>query len=110
MSTVRVAIALSTVVLGLVCIAMPKGIRGLTGLAADTPRALSEIRAFGGGFVGLGLAPLLWPQPAVYHTLGLAYLVTAVVRLVSIVADRSYAPSNWASLVLEVAFGLALFA
>jgi len=108
MSAVRVAIALSTVVLGLACIAMPRGLRRFTGLSADTPRALSEIRAFGGGFVGLGLAPLLWPQPAVYHTLALAYLVTAAVRLVSILADRSYAPSNWASLALEAAFGAAL--
>jgi hypothetical protein len=111
MKLVRVAIALATIAFGLISVFNPKGIRSFTGLAADTPRALSEIRAvLGGGFVGLGLAPLIWPEQAAYRTLGLAYLAIAVARLASIFVDRSYAGSNWISLATEVVFAAALFA
>jgi hypothetical protein len=109
MQIVKLFLALATVAIGLISVLRPQGIYGFTGLAADSPRAISEIRAvLGGGFVGLGLAPLLFRDERAYRVLGLTYLAMAAVRLASVAVDRSYARSNLISLVIEAAFGLAL--
>ncbi|MEM5776733.1 MAG: DUF4345 family protein [Anaerolineaceae bacterium] len=104
----KIIAALGTVGTGLLALVKPTAVHGFTGLIADGPRGISEIRAiFGGLFIALGVAPFLFGAPA-YRVLGLGYLVIALVRLVSIFLDKSTASSNWISLAIEVVFGVIL--
>jgi hypothetical protein len=100
--------ALATAATGLLALIRPTAIYNFTGLLADGPRGISEIRAiFGGLFIALGVAPFIFGAPA-YRVLGLGYLAIALVRLFSIFIDKSTASSNWISLAIEIAFGLIL--
>lgn len=100
--------ALATAATGLLALIRPTAIHSFTGLLADGPRGISEIRAiFGGLFIALGVAPFLFGDPA-YRVLGLGYLAIALIRLVSIFIDKSTASSNWISLAIELLFGLIL--
>jgi len=77
-------------------------------LKAEGPRVVSEIRAiFGGLFISLGLAPFFLGTTA-FVMLGYAYIAIAIVRLFSIIWDRSYARSNWISFAIEVVLGAIL--
>jgi hypothetical protein len=106
---IRILIALATIATGLLALLRPHSIRGFTGLIADGPRGVSEIRAvLGGAFIGLGLAALLLGGLDAYRTLGITYSAIAAVRAISIVVDRSPARSNLISLVVEVVFGVLL--
>jgi len=104
----KIIAALGTVATGLLALVKPRSVYGFTGLLADGPRGISEIRAiFGGLFIALGVAPFIFGETA-YQVLGLGYLVIAGVRLVSIFLDRSTASSNWISLGIEIVFGVIL--
>jgi hypothetical protein len=104
----KVIAALGTAGTGLLALVKPTAVYGFTGLLADGPRGISEIRAiFGGLFIALGVAPFLFGAPA-YRVLGLGYLAIALVRLVSIFLDKSTASSNWISLAIEIVFGVIL--
>ena len=105
----QIVIAVATIVTGAVSLFRPESIRGFTGLVADGPRGITEIRAIMGGvFIGLGIAPLILGAPEAYRTLGITYLVIAVIRAVSMVVDRSVVSSNTISLVVEILFGVIL--
>lgn len=105
---VQVILAAGTILTGLISLIVPRSVQGFTGLTAPGPRGISEIRSvLGGGFIGLGLAPLLLGGVA-YDMLGIAYLAIAVARIASIVLDRSYERSNWISLAVEIVFGIIL--
>ena len=54
------------------------------------------------------MVPLAFNEPVAYQMLGIAYLGIALVRLVSMVVDRSVERSNIISLVVEVVFGVIL--
>lgn len=100
--------ALATAATGLLALIKPTAIYSFTGLLADGPRGISEIRAiFGGLFIALGISPFIFGAPA-YRVLGLGYLTIALVRLFSIFIDKSTASSNWISLAIEIAFGVIL--
>lgn len=104
----KVIAALGTAATGLLAFLKPAAVYGFTGLSASGARGVSEVRAvFGGLFVALGVAPLVLGTTA-YHMLGYGYLAIAVTRIVSILVDRSTAPSNFISLVVEIAFGVIL--
>lgn len=106
---IHIIAALGTVGTGCLALFSPKSIHGFTGLKAETSRGITEIRAvFGGFFIALGAAPLLLQAPAAYQMLGIAYLVVAVVRFLSMIADKSVDRSNIISLVIEILFGLVL--
>ena len=105
----QIIAAIATIVTGAFSLFRPEAIRGFTGLVAEGPRGITEIRAIMGGvFIGLGLAPLILGESAAYRTLGIVYLVIAVIRGVSMVVDRSVVSSNTISLVVEVVFGIIL--
>ena len=105
----KIIIAVATIVTGAVSLLRPESIRGFTGLVADGPRGITEIRAImGGDFIGLGMAPLILGAPEAYRTLGITYLVIAVIRAVSMIVDRSVMSSNTVSLVVEILFGIIL--
>ena len=101
--------AAATVVTGLASLFWPRAVFVFTGLTVSGPRGITEIRAvLGGVFVALGLVPLIWGQPAAYFMLGATYLTVGVVRLVSMLVDRSVMRSNVISLIVELAFGAIL--
>jgi hypothetical protein len=101
--------ALATAATGLLALVRPASVQEFTGLSIAGPRGISEVRAvFGGLFIALGLAPFLLKVPAAYRMLGIGYLAIALVRLPSIVLDRSSVSSNWISLAIEVVLGVIL--
>jgi hypothetical protein len=105
----KAIMAVGTIATGLISLIWPRGVQGFTGLSAPGPRGITEIRAvLGGGFVGLGLAPLILGAPAAYQMLGITYLVIAVARIAGIILDKSYEGSNWISLGVEIVAGIIL--
>lgn len=105
----QIIAAVATILTGAVSLFWPRAVRGFTGLTAEGGRGITEIRAvLGAFFVGLGAAVLILNDPAAYMTLGITYLVVAVVRLVSMFVDKSVERSNIISVVTEVALGLIL--
>jgi hypothetical protein len=106
---VQIVAAVLTIATGLISLLRPRSVLGFTGLAVPGARGVSEIRSIlGGGFVGLGAAPLILGQAAAYQMLGIAYLAIGVARAASIVVDRSTERSNLISLVVEIVFGVLL--
>jgi hypothetical protein len=101
--------AIGTIATGLISLIVPRSVTGFTGLSPKGPRGVTEIRAvLGGLFVGLGVAPLILSAPAAYQMLGMAYLFVAVVRIASMMADKSVERSNIISVVVEIIFGVIL--
>lgn len=109
MLTVKLIIAVATIAFGVWATLAPRRVLRLVGLAAEGARGITETRvALGAIYLGAGGACLWLQEPAAFATLGLAYLVMAIVRLAAIVTDRSADPSNWASLILEAGLGVLL--
>ena len=101
--------AAATILTGLIALIKPGSISGFTGLRPEGGRGLTEIRAvLGGFFIALGAAPLFLNSPAAYTMLGIAYLGIAIVRGISMFADKSVVRSNIISLVVEIIFGIIL--
>ncbi len=107
----RYVVLAATVASGLVLLVRPESASGFTGLAPDTARGITEIRAaMGGVFIALGLAPLFLKTPA-ERVLGLVYLAIAAVRAPFMFADGSAGEqSNWISLAFEVVAAAILLA
>jgi hypothetical protein len=100
--------ALATGATGLLGLIKPEATYGFIGLTPSSVRGVSEIRAiFGGLFIGLGIAPFLLGTTA-YPILGIGYLAIAIARTISIIADHSFAQSNFISLGIEIVFGIIL--
>jgi hypothetical protein len=109
LQVLKIVAVFGTLLTGLVSVLRPRSVFDFTGLAAPGARGITEIRAIlGGVFVGLGLAPLLLNSPAAYQTVGIMYLVVAVVRAGSMIVDKSIVQSNLISVVVEVIFGMIL--
>jgi hypothetical protein len=88
----------------------PRRIERNTGLAAVSPRGVTEIRAsIGGMLTGLGIAALIYPIPVVYNVLGIVFAAIAVTRGVSIFIDRSFERSNFFSLTTEIVLAILFF-
>jgi hypothetical protein len=105
----QIIAAIGTIVTGLVSLIRPRSVRGFTGLSAEGPRGITEIRAvLGGFFVALGAVPLIFDAPGMYLMLGITYLVVAAVRTVSMVVDKSVMQSNIISVIVEIVFGVIL--
>lgn len=106
---IKVIVAVATIGFGVMSIVSPPAAERFTGLTAAGPRGVSEIRAvLGGLFVGLGLAALIYRTAAAFGTVGIGYLLIAVVRAASIYFDHAATPTNWASLAFEIVFGVLL--
>ena len=105
----KIATAVATILTGMVSLFWPLKVRGFTGLEVNGGRGITEIRAIlGGFFIGLGGALLILNDPAAYLTLGIAYLVVAVVRTISMFIDKSVVQSNVISVISELIFGVIL--
>jgi len=109
LQVLQIIAAIGTIVTGLVSLIRPRSVTGFTGLTPNGPRGITEIRAvLGGFFVALGIAPLLLATPEAYRMLGIAYLIVAAVRTVSMFLDKSVEQSNIISVVVEIVFGVIL--
>ena len=105
----KVVSAAATIATGLFSLFYPNRVTGFTGLDPRGGRGITEIRSvLGGFFVALGAAPLILWADAAFTMLGIAYLVVAAVRLVSMFIDQSVEQSNWISLLAEIVFGVIL--
>lgn len=105
----QIIAAVGTILTGLVSLFKPESVTGFTGLRPEGGRGITEIRAvLGGFFIALGAAPLLLNSPIAYMMLGIAYLVVALVRGISIFVDKSISQSNIISLIVEIIFGAIL--
>ena len=105
----KILAGIATILTGMFSLFWPLRIRGFTGLEVKGGRGVTEIRSIlGGFFIGLGAAILLLNDPAAYQTLGIAYLVVAVVRTISMFVDKSVVQSNIISVIAEVIFGIIL--
>ena len=103
----KIIIAVLTIVTGLYSLVKPKSIKGFTGLIADGPRGITEIRSvMGGVFIALGVLPFF--ESSAYLALGVTYLVIGAIRLVSMLVDKSVERSNLISLAVEAVFGTIL--
>jgi hypothetical protein len=109
LNILKIIAAAGTILTGLVSLLRPQAVKGFTGLQAPGGRGVTEIRAvLGGFFIALGAAPLVFNDPGMYLMLGIAYLVVAAVRLVSMFVDQSLISSNFISLAVEILFGVIL--
>ena len=105
----KIVVAIATILTGVVSLFWPLKVRGFTGLEVNGGRGITEIRAvLGGFFIGLGAAVIILDDPAAYLTLGIAYLVVAAVRTISMFVDKSVVQSNVISVITEVIFGIIL--
>jgi hypothetical protein len=105
----KIAVAIATILTGAVSLFWPLRVKGFTGLDVSGGRGITEIRAvLGGVFIGLGAAVIYLRAPAAYMTLGITYLVIAVVRTISMFIDKSVERSNIISVITEVIFGVIL--
>ncbi|MFN8410785.1 MAG: DUF4345 family protein [Anaerolineales bacterium] len=105
----QIIAAVATLLTGLVSLLKPESVTGFTGLRPEGGRGITEIRTiFGGFFIALGAVPLIVKSPVAYLMLGIAYLVVALVRGISMVVDKSVVQSNIISLVVEIIFGIIL--
>ena len=105
----QIIAAVGTIATGFISLIWPRSVRGFTGLNVEGGRGITEIRAvLGGFFVALGAAPLILNAAAAYQMLGIAYLVVAVTRAVSMFVDKSVVQSNIISVVVEIIFGVIL--
>jgi len=105
----KIVAAIATILTGVVSLFWPLKVRGFTGLEVNGGRGITEIRAvLGGFFIGLGAAVIFLNDPAAYLTLGIAYLVVAAVRTISMFVDKSVVQSNVISVITEVILGVIL--
>jgi hypothetical protein len=105
----KIVAAIATILTGMVSLFWPLRVRGFTGLEVNGGRGVTETRAIlGGVFIGLGAAVLFLNDPVAYQTLGITYLVVAVIRTIAMFVDRSVVQSNIISVIAEVILGLIL--
>jgi hypothetical protein len=109
LQTFQIIAAVGTIATGVVSLIWPRAVQGFIGLHAEGGRGITEIRAvLGGFFIALGIVPLILQATAAYQMLGIAYLVVAAVRAVSMLIDKSVERSNIISVVVEIIFGVIL--
>ena len=101
--------AFCTLALGVSGLIAPLKVASYVGIIPEGMRGLSEVRAtYGGIFIGLGVACFLLQQPEVYVAVGLAWLLAAVSRTISIFLDRAFSGKNVAGIIIETSIGLLL--
>lgn len=90
LSILKIIAALASLLFGIVALLNPKRTAESAFLKTDGAKGEAEIRAsWGGTFIGLGLATLLLRTGDAYMLFGIAYAVTALVRLGTWALDRS---------------------
>ena len=95
---------------GLFSIFKLRGIKKQLSMEAPNPRATTEIRSVWGGlYFGLGIAGLVFPIPEVYKTIGIVYMVSNVIRGMSMIFDRSIDRAGIQGMSYEIILAFLLF-
>lgn len=98
-----------TIILGLFGAFKPLIVAKFVGVIPDGKRGVEEIRAtYGGLFIGLGLYALLAQKTAVFTVVGIGWLGAAIIRLLSIIFDKSRELKNLVGVAFEAIIGLLL--
>lgn len=94
------------VLLGIFGFAFPNLAAAFVGLKPISAEGISEMRAtLGSFFLGLGVACLWLQSPVAFTTVGIASIVAAIARLVSILIDRSFSIKNVGGVFTEAILG-----
>ena len=105
----QIIVAVFTILIGAMALIQPNRITIFIGLDPMGPRGITELRSiFGGAFIALGAVPLIFGTPETYQMLGIMYLTIGVIRVVSMLLDRSVMLSNTLSVISEFVFGIIL--
>lgn len=109
LSVLKIIASALTIATGLLALIKPTSIYGFTGMHADGPRGITEIRSiFGALFIALGVVAIIYRDGKTYNMLGISYLAIALVRLISMFLDKSVEKSNIISLITEIVLGVIL--
>lgn len=97
------------VIAGLAMLIFPATTGRLIGLESreTRPGGISEIRPAGGFLFGLAAVTLIFDQPVIYTGLGIALLIAAFARLISLMSDTSASLLNILLLVVQLIFASA---
>jgi hypothetical protein len=106
----KIAVAIIILLRGIYRLVEPKRSMGFFDLKTASPRGVTEMRAVPGGMlIGLGIAVLVFPIPAVYKALAIIYTVMAAIRVVSIAADKTLDKQNGICLAFDIIMAVLLF-
>lgn len=97
------------VLLGIFGFVFPQLAAAFVGLKPISAEGISEMRAtLGSFFLGLGIACLWLQSPIAFTTVGIASIIAAIARLLSIFIDRSFSIKNAGGVFTEAALGAML--
>ncbi len=97
------------VLLGVFGFALPQLAAAFVGLKPISESGISEMRAtLGSFFLGLGIACLWLQSPIAFTTVGIASIVAAIARLLSLFIDRSFSIKNIGGVFTEAILGAML--
>ena len=109
--TLPVIGATITLIFGLLSLVMPLQVSRTLGIDPEGPLGLSEVRAnYGGFFIGIGIACLIFRTPELFAAVGIAWIAAALIRLGSIRFDESRSGTNMTGLAVEAVTGLLFLA
>jgi hypothetical protein len=98
-----------TIVIGAAAMIWPLRVREFIGLEVKGGRGITEVRVvLGALFIAIGALPLILGSTDAYLVLGYTYLSMGVVRLISMLVDKSVVQSNVISVITEFVFGIIL--
>lgn len=108
----KIIAALGNIAFGAFTLVRPSIVAEASGFQLQGKRGVTELRvAFGGFFIGLGIAILLFDAPDAARVGGLAYLGSAIVRLVEFVVgprEELVRPMFWGIWATEILMGIIL--
>jgi hypothetical protein len=97
------------VLLGMFGLTSPKITAAFVGLQPISAEGISEMRStLGSFFLGLGIACLWLQSPVAFATVGIASIIAAIARLLSLFIDRSFSLKNVGGVFTEAILGLML--
>ena len=97
------------VLLGIFGFALPQLAAAFVGLKPVSAEGISEMRAtLGSFFLGLGVACLWLQSPIAFTTVGIASIVAAIARFLSLFIDRSFSIKNVGGVFTEAILGAML--
>ena len=97
------------VLLGVFGFAFPNLAAAFVGLKPISAEGISEMRAtLGSFFLGLGIACLWLQSPVAFTTLGIASVIAAIARFLSLFIDRSFSIKNVGGVFTEAILGAML--
>ena len=101
--------AIAFVLLGIFGFAFPQLAAAFVGLKPISAEGISEMRAtLGSFFLGLGIACLWLQSPIAFMTVGIASVIAAIARLISVFIDRSFSIKNVGGVFTEAILGAML--